>query len=147
MYHRTTTPSLLSFVSRGYTVLVFVQHGVSTNFTRASPAELNYFKAGPVHGIFAISNSEGQTAGGTRERQQRRALATAPEGAGRAGVTKKGSSDLQQRRTDGRRHTVVAISNSEGQAHARDNRNGRLRLPGTPEGAGRAGVTKKADKL
>ena len=35
-------------------VLVFVQHGVSTNFTRASPAELNYFKAGPVHGIFAI---------------------------------------------------------------------------------------------
>ena len=34
-------------------VLVFVQHGVSTKFTRASPAELNYFKAGPVHGIFA----------------------------------------------------------------------------------------------
>ena len=34
-------------------VLVFVQHGVSTNFTRASPAELNYFKAGPVHGIFS----------------------------------------------------------------------------------------------
>ena len=34
-------------------VLVFVQDGVSINFTRASPAELNYFKAGPVHGIFA----------------------------------------------------------------------------------------------
>ena len=34
-------------------VLVFVQHGVSTNFTRPSPAELNYFKAGPVHGTFA----------------------------------------------------------------------------------------------
>ena len=34
-------------------VLVFVQHGVSTKFTRASPAELNYFKAGPVHGKFA----------------------------------------------------------------------------------------------
>ena len=37
-------------------VLVFVQHGVSTNFTRASPAELNYFKAGPVPccGKFAV---------------------------------------------------------------------------------------------
>ena len=39
--------------------------------------------------MVALSNSEGQTAGGTRERQQRRALATTPEGAGRAGVTKK----------------------------------------------------------
>ena len=42
-----------------------------------------------VHTVVALSNSEGQTAGGTRERQQRRALATAPEGAGRVGVTKK----------------------------------------------------------
>ena len=39
--------------------------------------------------VVALSNSEGQTAGGTRERQQRRALATTPEGAGRAGVSKK----------------------------------------------------------
>ena len=51
MYRRTTTPYLLSFLTRF--VLVFVQHGVSTNVTRASPAELNYFKAGPVHGKFA----------------------------------------------------------------------------------------------
>ena len=29
-----------------------------------------------VHTVVALSNSEGQTAGGTRERQQRRALAT-----------------------------------------------------------------------
>ena len=29
-----------------------------------------------VHPVVALSNSEGQTAGGTRERQQRRALAT-----------------------------------------------------------------------
>ena len=36
--------------------------------------------------VVALSNSVGQTAGGTRERQQRRALATTPEGAGRAGV-------------------------------------------------------------
>ena len=42
-----------------------------------------------VHTVVALSNSEGQTAGGTRERQQRRALATTPEGAGRVGVTKK----------------------------------------------------------
>ena len=34
-------------------VLVFVQHGVSTNFTRAPPAEVNYFKIGPVHGKIA----------------------------------------------------------------------------------------------
>ena len=39
--------------------------------------------------MVALSNSEGQTAGGTRERQQRRALATTPQGAGRVGVTKK----------------------------------------------------------
>ena len=39
--------------------------------------------------LIVLSNSEGQTAGGTRERQQRRALATTPEGAGREGVTKK----------------------------------------------------------
>ena len=39
--------------------------------------------------VVALSNSEGQTAGGTCERQQRRALATTPEGAGRVGVTKK----------------------------------------------------------
>ena len=42
-----------------------------------------------VHTVVALSNSEGQTAGGTRERQQRRALATTTEGAGRVGVTKK----------------------------------------------------------
>ena len=43
-----------------------------------------------VHTVVALSNSEGQTAGGTRERQhQRRALATTPEGAGRVGVTKR----------------------------------------------------------
>ena len=42
-----------------------------------------------VHTVVALSNSEGQTAGGTRERQQRRALATTPQGAGRVGVTKK----------------------------------------------------------
>ena len=41
-----------------------------------------------VHTVVALSNSEEQTAGGTRG-QQRRALATTPEGAGRAGVTKK----------------------------------------------------------
>ena len=41
-----------------------------------------------VHTAVALSNSEGQTAGGTRERQ-RRALATTPQGAGRVGVTKK----------------------------------------------------------
>ena len=41
-----------------------------------------------VHTVVVLSNSEGQTAGGTRERQQRRALATTPEGAGRGGVTK-----------------------------------------------------------
>ena len=41
-----------------------------------------------VHTVVALSNSEGQTAGGTRERQQRRALATTPQGAGRVGVTK-----------------------------------------------------------
>ena len=39
--------------------------------------------------VVALSNSEGQTAGRTRERQQRRALATTPHGAGRVGVTKK----------------------------------------------------------
>ena len=39
--------------------------------------------------VVELSNSEGQTAGGTRERQQRRALATTPQGAGRVGVTKK----------------------------------------------------------
>ena len=44
-----------------------------------------------LHTVVALSNIEGQTAGGTRERQQRRALATTvtPEGAGRVGVTKK----------------------------------------------------------
>ena len=42
-----------------------------------------------VHTVVALSNSEGQTAGGTRKRQQRRALATTPQGAGRVGVTKK----------------------------------------------------------
>ena len=42
-----------------------------------------------VHTVVALSNSEGQTAGGTRERQQRRELATTPQGAGRVGVTKK----------------------------------------------------------
>ena len=42
-----------------------------------------------VHTVVALSNSEGQTAGGTSERQQRRALATTPQGAGRVGVTKK----------------------------------------------------------
>ena len=45
---------------------------------------------GSTHSIIvALSNSEGQTAGGTRERQQRRALAAigTPEGAGRVGVT------------------------------------------------------------
>ena len=42
-----------------------------------------------VHTVVALSNSEGQTAGGTRERQQKRALATTPQGAGRVGVTKK----------------------------------------------------------
>ena len=41
-----------------------------------------------VHTVVVLSNSEGQTAGGTRERQQRRALATTPEGAGRGSVTK-----------------------------------------------------------
>ena len=49
------SPSVLVCLTRF--VLVFVQHGVSTNFTRASPAELNYFKAGPVHGIFARSGA------------------------------------------------------------------------------------------
>ena len=42
-----------------------------------------------VHTVVALSNSEGQTAGGTRERQQIRALVTTPQGAGRVGVTKK----------------------------------------------------------
>ena len=44
-----------------------------------------------LHTVVTLSNSEGQTAGGTRKRQQRRALATTvtPEGAGRVGVTKK----------------------------------------------------------
>ena len=36
-----------------------------------------------VRPVVALFNSEGQTAGGTRERHQRRALATTPEGAGR----------------------------------------------------------------
>ena len=42
-----------------------------------------------VHTVVVLSNSKGQTAGGTRERQQRRALETTPEGGGRGGVTKK----------------------------------------------------------
>ena len=46
--------------------------------------------------VVALSNSEGQTAGGTRERQQRRALATTPQGAGRVGVTKK-AENLEQK--------------------------------------------------
>ena len=45
--------------------------------------------------VVALSNSEGQTAGGTRERQQRRALATTPQGAGRVGVTKKAKAKQQ----------------------------------------------------
>ena len=55
--HRTDVSShhsaLSALVCLTRFVLVLVQHGVSTNFTRASPAELNYFEAGPVHGIFA----------------------------------------------------------------------------------------------
>ena len=51
-----------------------------------------------VHTVVVLSNSEGQTAGGTRERQQRRALATTPQGAGRVGVTKK-AENLENART------------------------------------------------
>ena len=39
-----------------------------------------------LHTVVALSNIEGQTAGGTREGQQRRALATTPQGARRVGV-------------------------------------------------------------
>ena len=49
-----------------------------------------YVRGKRLHTAVALSNSEGQTAGGTRERQQRRALATTPQGAGRVGVTKGG---------------------------------------------------------
>ena len=48
-----------------------------------------YVRGKRLHTAVALSNSEGQTAGGTRERQQRRALATTPQGAGRVGVTKR----------------------------------------------------------
>ena len=87
-----------------------------------------------LHTVVALSNSEGQTAGGTRERQQRRALETTvtPEGARRVGVTKK------------------ALSNSEGQTAGgtRERQQRRaLATTVTPEGAGRVGVTKKAEKL
>ena len=64
-----------------------------------------------VHTVVALSNSEGQTAGGTCERQQRRALATTPQGAGR-----------------------VRRRNEKGGVF------------GAPEGAGREGVTKMAEK-
>ena len=74
----TSTLLLLLFSSFPFSISIWISFVLSC-----------LFLVGYMLSVVALSNSEGQTAGGTRERQQRRALANTPEGAGRGGVTKK----------------------------------------------------------